>query len=149
MHLRCNSASLCAQPLSVPQAPTLHERRSHTIFDCRAFGFSRPWVKRYCALVPRQSADRQQVELQLLLLDEKSLTLVEGMTLKECKKCFYGANTSPHIHLVCLSTASLCIFYHVQSLLHSCHVSACNELVAYLSCLTMQEAYCIAFVFVA
>lgn len=65
----------------------------------RAFGLSRPWVRRYCALVPQYAADKQHVNLVLMLLDEKSLTLIEKLTVKDCKKSHYAADAPPHIHL--------------------------------------------------
>ena len=79
---------------------------AHVLFYfCRAFGLSQPWVRRYCALVPQHAAGRQEVDLQLLLLDESSLTLVERVTVRNCKKSHYPEMMQPQIHLVrtCLS----------------------------------------------
>ena len=75
---------------------------------CRAFGLSRPWVRRYCALVPQHAASRHQVELQLLLLDETSLNLVERVSVRDCKKSHYPDMKQPHIHLVGLCLRSFC-----------------------------------------
>ena len=96
---------------------------AHVLFYfCRAFGLSRPWVRRYCALVPQHTAGRQEVDLQLLLLDESSLTLVEQVTVRNCKKSHYPEMTQPHIHLVrtCLSDV-----LSLPLTLQTMHLTAC------------------------